>query len=61
MGQYWKILNIDKAQNIENHGGLKLWEILVNFTAEPLVDLPKVPQLCNFKFSEASLAAAKSK
>lgn len=45
MGQYWKVVNIDKEEKLKNEGGLKLWEILSNRVAEQLVGLLMVPDL----------------
>ncbi|KAK5722091.1 hypothetical protein LTR17_014439 [Elasticomyces elasticus] len=61
MGQYWKIVCLEKAQVLENHGGLKLWELLMNGAAEQLVDLLKVPKLRVYKFSNAAVAYAKAR
>ncbi|KAK4539212.1 hypothetical protein LTR36_000895 [Oleoguttula mirabilis] len=61
MGQYWKIINIDKAQSLENHGGLKLWEILMSTVAETLVDMLKLPRLLQYRFNDAAVAVARAK
>jgi hypothetical protein len=37
MGQYWKILDIDRRERLPNKKGLKLWEIVHNDTAQQLV------------------------
>ncbi|KAK5731653.1 hypothetical protein LTR17_011246 [Elasticomyces elasticus] len=61
MGQYWKVLCLEKAQVLENHSGLKLWELLMNGVPEQLVDLLKVPKLRVYNFSNAAVAYAKAR
>ncbi|TKA83103.1 hypothetical protein B0A55_00872 [Friedmanniomyces simplex] len=61
MGQYWRIVNIDKAQALRNREGLKLWELLSNCEAEQLVDLLKVPKLRLYHFGPATVANARAK
>ncbi|KAK3657525.1 hypothetical protein LTR56_002299 [Elasticomyces elasticus] len=61
MGQYWKIVCLEKAQVLENHGGVKLWELLMNGVPEQLVDLLKVPKLRAYKFSNAAVASARAR
>jgi hypothetical protein len=39
MGQYWKLVNIDRREKLLNNGGLKLWEIPMNGSLEQLVEL----------------------
>lgn len=60
MGQYWKVINVDKRQCIVNNGGLTLWEILVNRVAEPMVGLLQVPQSRSYKLNEVAIVAARS-
>ena len=60
-GQYFKIVNIDKRQCLQNDAGVKLYSILLNRVAEQLVDLLKVTQLQRFAFPEAALSAAKER
>lgn len=43
MGQYWKLINIDRKEELHNDGGLKLWEMLMNGCLEQLVDLIRKP------------------
>jgi hypothetical protein len=50
MGQYWKILDIDRRERLRNKNGLKLWEIVNSDTAQQLVQLLARPTL--FQCSE---------
>jgi hypothetical protein len=59
MGQYWKIVNLDKRQELRNLFAVKLWEILVNGVSEGLVDLLQAPQIREPRFSDENIKIAK--
>jgi hypothetical protein len=61
MGQYWKIVNLDKRQELRNHDFPKLVEILWNEVSEGLVDLLQVPQIRPQMFSQDAIQRAKNK
>ncbi|CAH0020592.1 unnamed protein product [Clonostachys rhizophaga] len=44
MGQYWKLVNIDKRKALAHDSGLKLLEMLGDRALEPLVGLLRRPQ-----------------
>lgn len=62
MGQYWKILNIDRQETLRNKAGLKLWEIVHNDTAQQLVPLLARPTFfqCKVLSDQESADAAQS-
>ena len=62
MGQYWKILNIDRQEQLRNKAGLKLWEIVHNDTAQQLVPLLARPTFfqCKVLSDQESADAAHS-
>ncbi|KAI1267366.1 hypothetical protein F5Y18DRAFT_336206 [Xylariaceae sp. FL1019] len=60
MGQYWEITNVDQKQVLSNRGGLKLGEILLNGTAEQLLELLTVPNLSEVKVNHAAVDLART-
>lgn len=60
MGQYWKLLNIDKRQEIL-HGAFKLEDFLADLSAEQLVGLLRPPKWVPFKIPSEKLQASKAK
>lgn len=44
MGQYWKLVNIDRKEQLLNNGGLKLFEMLDERSLEQLVELIRNPK-----------------
>jgi hypothetical protein len=61
MGQYWKILDIDRREELPNKNGLKLWEIVNSDTAQQLVHLLARPTFlqCNEILYQESAGAAR--
>ena len=60
MGQYWKIMNVDQGRKLDDSRGVKLLEILLQKTAEPLVDLLIVARLAKVLSSPAILTGKKA-
>ena len=61
MGQYWKILNVDKGTGLHNPAGMRLPELLMNKRAEPLIDLLNVPRLYKVLLPPLGLAGKKAR
>ena len=61
MGQYWKIVNVDRRCEVKNDDGLKLLEILWNRVGEQLLDLLIKPSIPDVKVSEVGLAVARAR
>ncbi|KAK2599877.1 hypothetical protein N8I77_011597 [Diaporthe amygdali] len=61
MGQYWKLVNIDRQEELLNNGGgRKLVEILGGGSLEQLVELIRNPKWIPFRSSISHLHASKS-
>ena len=60
--KYWKIVNIDKAAELKNNSGVKLWEILVNGAPQQLLPLLTTDRsLASFCIPVHPIAASKAK
>ncbi|KLO15823.1 hypothetical protein SCHPADRAFT_902047 [Schizopora paradoxa] len=59
MGQYWKIVNIDKKRQVYNPGGLKLCEILYSRSAEQLVGLLRRRPKLRFRIPSHCIQSSK--
>lgn len=56
MGQYWKMVNVDKAERVRmSNRGLKMWEILASGGTGALVKLLTVPRSRDTVLSEGGL------
>lgn len=62
MGQYWKIVNVDKCEQIWNRRRhLKMIEMLSARTAAELLEVLKVPSLLKPRILHSRLAVAKDR
>ncbi|KPM45011.1 hypothetical protein AK830_g1520 [Neonectria ditissima] len=61
MGQYWKLVNIDKERELRHVGGLKLWEFVTSKSAEQLVGLLRTSDWLKFKIPSEMVTASKQK
>ena len=60
MGQYFKLVNIDKKRELYNEDGLKLMEILLNGPMQQLVGLLKKPKWSRFKIPGRYIQSSKA-
>jgi hypothetical protein len=61
MGQYWKLVNIDKRKVLAHDSGLKLLEMLGDRALEPLVGLLRRPQWVPYFASSYAIHSCKLK
>uniref|UniRef100_A0A0B7JJH9 Uncharacterized protein n=1 Tax=Bionectria ochroleuca TaxID=29856 RepID=A0A0B7JJH9_BIOOC len=61
MGQYWKLVNIDKRKVLAHDSGLKLLEMLGDRALEPLVGLLRRPQWVPYFASSYAIQSCKLK
>jgi hypothetical protein len=64
MGQYWKLVNINKGCSLRNQGGVKYKSMLLSRVSEQLLDLLGVHTSGwsgGFRVTDASTAQAKTK
>lgn len=61
MGQYWKLVNIDKRKVLAHDSGLKLLEMLGDRALEPLVGLLRRPQWVPYFASSYEIQSCKLK
>jgi hypothetical protein len=64
MGQYWKLVNIDKGCSLRHRGGVKYRSMLLSRVSEQLLDLLGVHTAGwtgGFRIGSAAVAQAKSK
>lgn len=59
MGQYWKLVNIDRREKLLNNDGLKLVEILGGRSLEQLVELIRSPKWVPFSRSTNNIQVSK--
>ncbi|KAK7709358.1 hypothetical protein SLS64_006271 [Diaporthe eres] len=59
MGQYWKLVNIDRREKLLNNDGLKLVEILSGGSLEQLVELIRSPKWVPFSRSTNNIQVSK--
>lgn len=61
MGQYWKIVNVDKLEELPNNDGFKFGDVIGGCGPERLVDLLQVPRIPEFRVSAESASTAKER